>query len=123
MAVGLGPAKAKDFANSLGPALVTLDELEDAIEGDRVTLTMEASVNGRVLSRGTSGAMRYGPGDVIARASQDVYLFPGDVFGSGTVGTGCLLELGTDVHRWLEPGDEVTLSIERLGALTNPIIA
>jgi fumarylacetoacetate (FAA) hydrolase len=61
-------------------------------------------------------------GEVIARASQDVYLFPGDVFGSGTVGSGCLLELGTDVHRWLEPGDEVTLTVERLGALTNPIV-
>jgi fumarylacetoacetate (FAA) hydrolase len=66
--------------------------------------------------------MRYTVGEVIARASQDVYLFPGDVFGSGTVGTGCLLELGSDVHRWLESGDEVTLTIERLGALTNPIV-
>lgn len=122
MAVGLGPAKGKDFASSLGPALVTLDELDGAIEGGRVTLAMEAAVNGRTLSRGSSGSMRFGVGDVIARASQDVYLFPGDVFGSGTVGTGCLLELGTDVHRWLEPGDEVTLSIERLGALTNPIV-
>jgi len=66
--------------------------------------------------------MRYTVGEVIARASQDVYLFPGDVFGSGTVGTGCLLELGADVHRYLQPGDEVTLTIERLGALTNPIV-
>jgi fumarylacetoacetate (FAA) hydrolase len=66
--------------------------------------------------------MHYGVGEVIARASQDVYLFPGDVFGSGTVGSGCLLELGPETHRWLSPGDEVTLAIERLGALTNRIV-
>jgi 2-keto-4-pentenoate hydratase/2-oxohepta-3-ene-1,7-dioic acid hydratase in catechol pathway len=122
MAVGLGPAKGKDFATSLGPALVTLDEFEGAWHGDGVALAMEASVNGRILSRGNSRDMHYSVGDVIAHASRDVYLFPGDVFGSGTVGTGCLLELGTDVHRWLQPGDEVTLGIERLGALTNPIV-
>ncbi len=122
MAVGLGPAKGKDFATSAGPALVTLDEFEGAWEGDRLRLEMTASVNGTTLSRGNSVAMRYTFGEVIARASQDVYLFPGDLFGSGTVGSGCLLELGTDVHRWLRPGDEVTLSIERLGALTNSII-
>ncbi len=122
MAVGLGPAKGKDFATSLGPALVTLDEFEGAWDGDRVRLAMEASVNGTVLSRGNTGSMRFTVGEVIARASQDVYLFPGDVFGSGTVGTGCLLELGPDVYRYLLPGDEVTLTIERLGALTNPIV-
>ena len=122
MAVGLGPAKGKDFATSLGPSLVTLDEFEGAWDGDRVRLAMEASVNGKVLSQGNTGSMRYTVGEVIARASQDVYLFPGDVFGSGTVGTGCILELGNDVHRWLESGDEVTLTIERLGALTNPIV-
>jgi 2-keto-4-pentenoate hydratase/2-oxohepta-3-ene-1,7-dioic acid hydratase in catechol pathway len=122
MAVGLGPAKGKDFATSLGPALVTLDEFDGAWDGDRLRLAMTAGVNGKTLSRGNSGAMRYTFGEVIARASQDVYLFPGDVFGSGTVGSGCLLELGTDVHRWLQPGDEVTLSIERLGALTNSIV-
>jgi fumarylacetoacetate (FAA) hydrolase len=122
MAVGLGPAKGKDFATSLGPALVTLDEFEGAWDGDRVRLEMEASVNGVALSHGNTGSMRFTVGDVIARASQDVYLFPGDVFGSGTVGTGCILELGNDVHRWLEPGDEVTLAIERLGALTNSIV-
>ncbi|HEU4725974.1 MAG TPA: fumarylacetoacetate hydrolase family protein [Candidatus Eisenbacteria bacterium] len=122
MAVGLGPAKGKDFATSLGPALVTLDEFDGAWDGDRLRLSMEATVNGRVLSRGNSGAMHYTVGDVIARASQDVYLFPGDVFGSGTVGTGCLLELGPEVHRYLQPGDEVTLTIERLGALTNSIV-
>jgi fumarylacetoacetate (FAA) hydrolase len=122
MAVGLGPAKGKDFATSIGPVLVTLDEFDGAWEGGRLALGMEATVNGTTLSRGNSRDMHHGVGEVIARASQDVYLFPGDVFGSGTVGSGCLLELGTDVHRWLEPGDEVTLTVERLGALTNPIV-
>ena len=122
MAVGLGPAKGKDFATSLGPSLVTLDELEPRRQGDRHDLAMEARVNGRTLSTGNARDMHYTFGHMIARASQDVYLFPGDVIGSGTVGGGCLLELGPEVHRWLQPGDEVTLEIERLGALTNRIV-
>jgi fumarylacetoacetate (FAA) hydrolase len=66
--------------------------------------------------------MHYTFAQMIARASQDVYLFPGDVIGSGTAGGGCLLELGPEVHRWLQSGDEVTLEIELLGALTNRIV-
>jgi len=123
MAVGLGPAKGKDFATSLGPALVTLDELEPArVDGERHDLAMEARVNGKTLSRGNARDLHFTFGQMIARASQDVYLFPGDVIGSGTVGGGCLLELGPEVHPWLQPGDEVTLEIERLGALSNRII-
>ena len=122
MAVGLGPAKGKDFATSLGPALVTLDELDPRLAGDRHDLAMEARVNGRVLSRGNAKDLHYTFGQMIARASQDVYLFPGDVIGSGTVGNGCLLELGPETHPWLKPGDEVTLSIDLLGSLTNRIV-
>ncbi|HEY7727331.1 MAG TPA: fumarylacetoacetate hydrolase family protein [Candidatus Eisenbacteria bacterium] len=122
MSVGLGPAKGKDFATSLGPALVTLDELEARRRGDRYDLAMEARVNGATLSRGNAGDMHYGWGALIARASQDVYLLPGDVLGSGTMGGGCLLELGTEVHRWLQPGDEVTLQVELLGVLSNMIL-
>jgi fumarylacetoacetate (FAA) hydrolase len=122
MAIGLGPAKGKDFATSLGPALVTLDEVEPKRTGDRYDLTMEARVNGASLSRGNAKDMHYTFGQMIARASQDVYLFPGDIIGSGTVGTGCLLELGEKVHPWLKPGDEVVLEIERLGTLTNTIV-
>jgi fumarylacetoacetate (FAA) hydrolase len=122
MAVGLGPAKGKDFATSLGPALVTLDELEPRWDGKRHDLAMEARVNGRVLSRGNARDLHYTFGQIIARASQDVYLFPGDVIGSGTVGNGCLLELGPETHPWLQPGDEVTLSIDGLGSLTNRIV-
>ncbi|HYQ89362.1 MAG TPA: fumarylacetoacetate hydrolase family protein [Candidatus Binatia bacterium] len=121
MAIGLGPAKGKDFATSLGPALVTMDELEGKRSGDQYDLSMEARVNGATLSRGNAKDMHFTFGQMIARASQDVYLFPGDVIGSGTVGTGCILELGTEVHPWLESGDEVTLEIERLGTLTNKI--
>ena len=121
MAIGLGPAKGKDFATSLGPALVTLDELEGKRSGDHYDLAMEARVNGATLSRGNAKDMHFTFGQMIARASQDVYLFPGDVIGSGTVGGGCILELGTEVHPWLEPGDEIALEIERLGTLTNKI--
>jgi fumarylacetoacetate (FAA) hydrolase len=126
MAVGLGPAKGKDFATSLGPALVTLDELADCMSpvdgaGDRLDLAMEARVNGTTLSRANVKEMHYTFGQMIARASADVYLFPGDVIGSGTAGNGCLLELGPETHPWLEPGDEVSLEIERLGTLTNRI--
>jgi len=126
MAVGLGPAKGKDFATSLGPALVTLDDLEDRLSGagsagDRLDLSMEASINGKTLSRANVRELHFTFGQMIARASADVYLFPGDVIGSGTAGNGCLLELGPEAHPWLEPGDEVTLEIERLGALTNRI--
>jgi len=121
MAIGLGPAKGKDFATSLGPALVTLDELEGKRSGDHYDLAMEARVNGATLSRGNAKDAYFTFGQMIARASQDVYLFPGDVIGSGTVGTGCILELGTEVHPWLESGDEVALEIERLGTLTNKI--
>ena len=122
MAVGLGPAKGKDFATSLGPSLVTLDELEPRRQGDRHDLGMEARVNGRALSHGNARDMHYTFGQMIARASQDVYLFPGDIIGSGTVGSGCLLELGEKVHPWLRAGDEVVLEIDRLGTLTNPIV-
>jgi fumarylacetoacetate (FAA) hydrolase len=127
MAVGLGPAKGKDFATSLGPALVTLDELEDRLTaaagaGDRLDLAMEARVNGKTLSRANAKDMHFTFGQMIARASADVYLFPGDVIGSGTAGNGCLLELGPETHPWLESGDEVTLDIERLGTLTNRVV-
>jgi fumarylacetoacetate (FAA) hydrolase len=126
MAVGLGPAKGKDFATSLGPALVTLDELEDRLSpapggGERLDLAMEARVNGKTLSRANAKDMHFTFGQMIARASADVYLFPGDVIGSGTAGNGCILELGPETHPWLQPGDEVTLEIERLGALSNRI--
>ena len=122
MKVGLGPAKGKDFANSIGPYLVTKDELEPYRVGDRYDLTMTAKVNGKILSEGNSKRIYYTFGQMIERASQGVTLYPGDIIGSGTVGKGCLLELGPDVHRWLEPGDTVELEIEGIGKLANRII-
>lgn len=123
--VGLGPAKGKDFATSMGPYLLTLDELSDVYDESRQrwSLEMVARINGQELSRGNFGTIYFSFADLIARASDGVTLYPGDVIGSGTVGTGCILELGTDVHRWLQPGDTVELEIERLGILRNKIIS
>ncbi|MDP9467617.1 MAG: fumarylacetoacetate hydrolase family protein [Chloroflexota bacterium] len=121
--VRLGPAKGKDFASSIGPWLVTPDELADALSGKGYDLAMTASVNGTELSRGTWADLQFSFGEMIARASADVRLRPGDLIGSGTVGTGCLLEVRDEIlKRYLEPGDVVTLAVERLGELTTPII-
>ena len=123
MKIGLGPAKAKDFATSLGPWLVTRDELEDRlVSPGKFRLEMKASVNGKSLSRGNMDKMYWSFPRMVAHASQSVQLQPGDVFGSGTVGTGCILELGTKIHRWLEPGDVVELEVDRLGTLANKVI-
>ena len=115
MAGQLGPAKGKDFdtGNVLGPWIVTADEL-----GDPHSLTMVARVNGEEWSRGTSAAMHHSFADVIAFVSQSETLHPGEVLGSGTVGTGCGLEQG----RALSPGDVVELEIERIGVLRNRIV-
>jgi fumarylacetoacetate (FAA) hydrolase len=121
--VRLGPAKGKDFATSIGPWLVTPDELADARTGKGYNLAMTAAVNGTQLSRGTWADAQFSFSEMIARASADVRLRPGDLLGSGTVGTGCLLEVRDEIlKRYLEPGDEVTLAVERLGALSTPIV-
>lgn len=119
MRVGLGPAKGKDFATSIGPYLVTKDELEDYRVQDRYCLTMTAKVNDVLLSEGNMNDLYYSFAEMIERASDGVTLFPGDLIGSGTVGSGCILELGTDIHRWLQSGDEVELEITGLGKLKN----
>lgn len=123
MAVGLGPSKGKDFATSLGPELVTFDELRDKYRDGRLHLDMTAKVNGRELSRGNAGTMNWTWPQMLAHASRDVKLRPGDVLGSGTVGTGCILELTPEtVGGWLKPGDVVELTIERLGTLRNRVV-
>lgn len=115
MKVGLGPNKGKDFATSLGPWLVTPDEL-----GDWRELTLEARVNGEVWSRGRVGAMHWSWGELLAFAGEGVRFEPGDVFGSGTVGGGCGLELG----RFLADGDVVELDGgAALGVLANRVRA
>jgi fumarylacetoacetate (FAA) hydrolase len=119
--VGLGPAKGKDFATSIGPYLVTPDELEDFRERDRYDLTMIARVNGVTYSAGNLKDIYWTFGDMIARASEDCMLYPGDIIASGTVGSGCILELGPERYPWLQPGDVVELEVERLGVLRNRV--
>ncbi len=122
-AVRLGPAKGKDFATSIGPWLVTPDELANARSGKGYDLAMTATVNGTELSRGSWSSAHFSFGEMVERASADVRLRPGDLLGSGTVGTGCLLEIRDEVlKRYLQPGDTVTLAIERLGELTAPVV-
>jgi len=124
MAVGLGPSKSKDFATTLGPRLVPFAELRDCYRDGRLHLDMTATVNRKVYSRGNAGSMYWTWPQLLAHASRDTELQPGDVLGSGTVGTGCILELTPEaVGGWLKPGDVVELTIERLGTLKNPVIA
>lgn len=123
MKVGLGPAKGKDFASSFGPWLVTPDELEP-FSTDRpgvYDLLMTARKNGLETARGNWKDIHYDFGQMLARASAAVSLYPGDIIGSGTVGTGCLLETTKGEGPWLQPGDVVELEIEQLGLLTNTI--
>jgi fumarylacetoacetate (FAA) hydrolase len=123
MKVNFGPVKSKDFASSFGPVIVTHDSLVDkATERPGVyDLFMTAKVNGVELSRGNFNDIYWSFGDIIARASQSVMLYPGDVIGSGTVGTGCLYELTKNQGPWLNAGDVVELEIERIGILRNKV--
>ena len=138
MLLNLGPAKGKDFSTVIGPWLVTLDELEEfeiaAKEnhvGKNWNLRMTCSVNGVQVSAGNLGDMDWTFAEIIERASYGVDLHPGDVIGSGTVGTGCFLELnGTGKlqdpnyqEQWLQAGDEVLMEIDQLGRLENQIVA
>jgi fumarylacetoacetate (FAA) hydrolase len=128
--VRLGPAKGKDFATTIGPWMVTPDELADArapgATGPSLAMTAEvtdASGMRHAVSRGTWADAHFSFGDMLARASADARLRPGDLIGSGTVGTGCLLEeKDATLGRYLAPGDTVTLAIERLGGLRTPIV-
>lgn len=128
MKVGLGPAKGKDFATSLGPEMVSLDELEtrkiSSGAETRYDMEMVARVNGQELSRGNAKDIYFTFAQMIERASADAMLYAGDVIGSGTVGTGCLLELGgekSQLQRWLDVGDVVELEIDGLGILRNTV--
>lgn len=124
MAIGLGPSKSKDFATSLGPQLVPFSQLRSFYSDGRLNLHMTARVDGRILSSGNSGSMYWTWPQILAHASRDTRLLPGDVLGSGTVGSGCILELTPEaVGGWLQPGQMVELEIEQLGILRNPVIA
>jgi fumarylacetoacetate (FAA) hydrolase len=129
MKLSLGPAKGKDFATGLGPVLVTLDELADVTtkteKGLQFDLRMQCWVNGVQLSDGNVNQMNWTFAQILERASYGVEMFPGEVIGSGTVGTGCLLELngsGITKNQWLQLGDEVVMEIDRLGRLVNTVV-
>jgi fumarylacetoacetate (FAA) hydrolase len=113
MKVGLGPAKGKDFATSLGPIVVTPDEFDGS------SATMVARVNGEERSRGELADMQHPWESIVAHAGRNTELCAGDVLGSGTVGTGCILEHGDG--RWLQRGDVVELEVEGIGVLRNTV--
>ena len=129
-AVRLGPAKGKDFATTIGPWIVTPDELAASWPAGATApdLTMTATVaaaDGTTteVSRGSWASARYSFAQMLARAAADVHVRPGEILGSGTVGTGCLLEVkDTTLGRWIEPGDLVTLAIDGLGELRTPVV-
>jgi fumarylacetoacetate (FAA) hydrolase len=129
MKLSLGPAKGKDFATGLGPWLVTMDELAThttkTAVGAKYDLGMRAFVNGKQVSSGNVKDMSWTFAQILERASYGVTLYPGDVIGSGTCGTGCFLELnGSKVtnNQWLVPEDRIALEIDGLGRLENRIV-
>ncbi len=126
MTVHLGPVKGKDGATSLGPFLVTADELEPFRAGNAYDIELTATVNGREWTRGNWSTMHWSFGQLLAYASRGTELRPGDLIGSGTVGTGCIAELqavhGDEAYPWLQAGDEVRLEADRLGAIEARIL-
>ena len=127
MRLRLGPAKGKDSATSMGPVFVTPDELEPFRAKRGFQLQMTVSVDGRRYGGGTAADLYWSFAEMVAYASRGTTVLPGDVIGSGTVGTGCILELknlgrGAEFP-WLRPGDEVELEIEQIGVLHHRIVA
>jgi 2-keto-4-pentenoate hydratase/2-oxohepta-3-ene-1,7-dioic acid hydratase in catechol pathway len=127
MRLGLGMCKGKDFANTLGPWIVTADELEEHLDGDRLDLELRAEINDSPLGTDTLANMAWSFPELVSYASRGTWVRPGDVLGSGTCGNGCLLELwgrrGRDFHPPLGPGDVVSLHVEAIGTLTNTVVA
>lgn len=138
MKLNLGPAKGKDFSTVIGPWLVTPDELKPYLVappkghvGNQYNLNMQCWVNGKLVSQGNMAQMDWTFAEIIERCAYGVDIHPGDVIGSGTVGTGCFLELnGTNKlnnpqyeEQWLQAGDEVVMEITGLGTLINTIVA
>jgi len=137
MKLNLGPAKGKDFATVIGPWLVTPDELEvsriKTERGFKYDLPMKALHNGQQVSMGNMKDMNWTFAEIIERASYGVELFPGDIIGSGTVGTGCFLELNgtwsreaeeagnTHIPLWLQDADLIELEVDGLGTLSNRV--
>jgi fumarylacetoacetate (FAA) hydrolase len=139
MEIPLGPHKGKDFANAIGPCIVTKDEIEKyrvpfsasffeaplkapAVVSDRFDLKMISRINGQIVAEGNYKTVFFNFPQMIERASENnVTLMPGDILGSGTVGGGSLVENNFTIHRPLEPGDVVELEIEGIGVLRNKV--
>jgi fumarylacetoacetate (FAA) hydrolase len=137
MRLNLGPAKGKDFCTIIGPYLVTKDELEskkvstaDGHDGNTYSLNMKCWLNGKLLSKGNMKDMNWTFAEIVERCAYGADILPGDVIGSGTVGTGCLLELNGS-HKlenpdyepvWLKDGDLIEMEIEGLGKIKNKIV-
>ena len=123
MAMSLGPAKGKDFASSFGPYMVTPDELDEFIKEDKLHLEMTCHVNDILISKGNTNDLYHPFTKMIERASMNTNLLAGDYLGSGTVGTGCILELRPEnTNGWIKKGDHVRMQVEQLGILENKII-
>ncbi len=124
MKIPLGPHKGKDFANAIGPCIVTRDEMEQYRRADgKFDLSMKARINGKTICEGNYNTVYYSFPQMIERAAENnVTLMPGDILGSGTVGWGSLIENNFEVHRPLEPGDIVELEIEGIGLLRNSVV-
>jgi 2-keto-4-pentenoate hydratase/2-oxohepta-3-ene-1,7-dioic acid hydratase in catechol pathway len=126
MKLSMGPVKGKDFATTMGPFLVTPDELEPFRRARAYDLAMTATVDGREYSRASLADIYWSFGEMLAYASRGTELVPGDVIGSGTCGTGCILELqlvhGQDAYPWLVPGNQVKLEVEHLGLISSRVI-
>jgi 2-keto-4-pentenoate hydratase/2-oxohepta-3-ene-1,7-dioic acid hydratase in catechol pathway len=126
VSVGLGPAKGKDFATSIGPWMVTADELAPFRKDLAFDIAMTATVNGKEYSRAKASEIYWSFEEMVSYASRGSQVRAGDIIGSGTCGTGCLAELGLrygrDTYPWLKPGDEVVLAIEHIGTLRNRVV-
>jgi 2-keto-4-pentenoate hydratase/2-oxohepta-3-ene-1,7-dioic acid hydratase in catechol pathway len=127
MRVGLGPCKGKDFANTLGPWIVTADELEAYRVDGRLDLHLAVRLNGELFGEDSLANMGWSFEEMVAYASRGARVSPGDVLGSGTCGSGCLAEYwgrhGLDSADPLRPGDEVTIEVEGIGTISNRVIA
>jgi len=124
MGLNLGPAKGKDFATSFGPYLVTPDELEGSInDSGNLDLKIKCYMNDEIISDGDTNDLYHSFTKMIERASKNARLLPGDYIGSGSVGAGCILELGPEnTGGWIKKGDTIRMEIEKLGILQNKII-
>lgn len=126
MLVGLGPSKGKDFATSMGPCLVTADEIAHLRKSAAFDLRMTAKVNGKLYSDGNLADIYWSFEEMLSYASRGTKLVPGDIIGTGTCATGCIVELsqthGADKFPWLKPGDIVELAVDKLGTLTSEVV-